>query len=126
MFSKFSKKLNPLSKRYFTNTLNPEFYKSKKVFDLEIKKIFNRNWIPIGYTNELNNNTILAKKFGNVEVFITKTKQGEIKTFYNTCRHRASRLIKNDCNKKLVIPFRIQSLKKLTTTNRTFTIKRQC
>ncbi len=103
MFSKFSKKLNPISKRYFTNTLNPEFYKSKKIFDLEIKKIFNRNWIPIGYTNELNNNTILAKKFGNVEVFITKTKQGEIKTFYNTCRHRASRLIKNDCNKKAII-----------------------
>ena len=103
MFSKNFKTLNLFNKRFFTSTLNPEYYKSKKVFNLEKQKIFNRNWIPIGYTSELNNNTILAKKFGNVEIFITKSKDGEIKTFYNTCRHRASRLIRNDCNKKTII-----------------------
>lgn len=103
MFSKNSKTLNLFNKRFFTNTLNPELYKSKQMFDLEKQKIFNRNWLPIAYTNEFNNYKILVKQFGNTEMFLTKTKTGEIKTFYNTCRHRSSRLFRKNCNKKTII-----------------------
>ena len=81
MFNRITKKCNFFQKRLFTNTLNPEFYKSKEFFDLERKKVFNRNWIQIAYTNELNDNKILCKKFGNIEIIITKTKKNEIKTF---------------------------------------------
>ena len=108
MFNRITKKCNFFQKRLFTNTLNPEFYKSKEFFDLERKKVFNRNWIPIAYTNELNDNKILCKKFGNIEIIITKTKKNEIKTFYNTCRHRASRLIRKDCNiNNIICPYHL-------------------
>ena len=38
MFNRITKKCNFFQKRLFTNTLNPEFYKSKEFFDLERKK----------------------------------------------------------------------------------------
>ena len=89
--------------RYISQTLNPEFYRSKKFFNLEKKQLFNKNWLPIAYTNELDDNKIICKKFGKTEIIVTKTKGNEIKAFYNTCRHRASRLVRNNCNSNIIV-----------------------
>ena len=95
-------------KRLYTGTLNPDYYKSSHIFNLERYKIFNKNWLPIGYTNEFNNSKILCKKFGNTEIIITKTKNDIIKSFYNTCRHRGSRLINKNCNvNNIICPYHL-------------------
>jgi len=104
---RFFNKFN-IGKRFLSSTLNPDYYKCSEFFKYERKKLFNQHWIPIGYTNELVNNKILTKKFGNTELIVTKTKSGEIKTFYNTCRHRASRLVKKNCNiNNIICPYHL-------------------
>ena len=102
-----NKQYNKLfQKRLYTETLNPNYYKSSYFFNLEKYKIFNKNWLPIGYTNEFNNNK--CKTFGNTEIFITKTKNNIIKSFYNICRHRGSRLVNKNCNvNNIICPYHL-------------------
>ena len=77
-------------------SINPMAYYSKDYYETEKLKIFKNGWIPVGYTNELNNNNIIASQIGETPILLTKDNNGKISAFHNVCRHRGCKLIEED------------------------------
>ena len=74
-------------------SLEQRFYTDEDVYELEIERVINRNWILAGHVSEL-------AKPGDFKVFevalesavIVHGKDGTIRAFANVCRHRGSRV----------------------------------
>jgi phenylpropionate dioxygenase-like ring-hydroxylating dioxygenase large terminal subunit len=81
----------------------PFHYQDAGFYKEEQQKIFNRNWLPSAWTSELKHNRVLCRRIYNREVLIVRTKQDEVKAFYNACRHRGARVAKRDGNQKALI-----------------------
>nr|MDJ0814291.1 aromatic ring-hydroxylating dioxygenase subunit alpha [Woeseiaceae bacterium] len=71
--------------------LDQRFYTDPDIYELEIERIINRNWILAGHQSEL-------PEQGDFKVFnvakesaiIVRGSDGELKAFANVCRHRGS------------------------------------
>ena len=74
-------------------TLPQEYFISPDVFAIEQEQIFSRQWILVGHQSQVATpgDYILAEIAGE-SVIIVRDKGGEIRGFYNVCRHRGSRL----------------------------------
>jgi len=73
--------------------LDQRFYTDEDIYELEVERIINRNWILAGHASEL-------REPGDYKVFevaresaiIVRGKDGALKAFANVCRHRGSRV----------------------------------
>ncbi|NIS90429.1 MAG: Rieske 2Fe-2S domain-containing protein [Woeseiaceae bacterium] len=71
--------------------LEQQFYTDPAIYDLEVERIINRNWILAGHESEL-------LEAGDFKVFrvakesaiIVRGSDGELRAFANVCRHRGS------------------------------------
>jgi Rieske 2Fe-2S family protein len=74
-------------------TLPQEYFISPDVFAKEQEQIFSRQWILVGHHSQIAKpgDYILAEIAGE-SVIIVRDKGGDIRGFYNVCRHRGSRL----------------------------------
>lgn len=71
--------------------LDQRFYTDPGIYDLEVERVINRNWILAGHQSEL-------PEPGDFKVFnvakesaiIVRGSNGELKAFANVCRHRGS------------------------------------
>lgn len=64
-----------------------------EIFDLEIKHIFEGNWIFLGHQSQVQNkNDFFTYTMGRQPVFITRNKDNELKCFLNACTHRGALL----------------------------------
>ena len=69
-------------------------YTDQRTFDLERERIFFRVWNFVCHESELPNpgdfiTTIVAGQ----PIIVCRNKDGEIRAFYNTCRHRAAQVV---------------------------------
>ena len=72
-------------------SLEQRFYTDPEIYELEIERIINRNWILAGHVSQL-------PKVGDFRVvnvaresaIIVRGKRGDLKGFANVCRHRGS------------------------------------
>ncbi len=74
-------------------TLPSNWYTRQEVFDLEREHIFMREWMCVGRAEDLaapGDHRILDV-FGE-SVILLRNQQGELRAFYNVCRHRGARL----------------------------------
>jgi phenylpropionate dioxygenase-like ring-hydroxylating dioxygenase large terminal subunit len=70
----------------------------------EMEHLFGNSFVPLGYTAELNGeNNILTRHIYGRDLLICKDKKGEVRVFYNMCRHRGHRLAKTDCKQNTLI-----------------------
>ena len=74
-------------------TLPGRDYHAAEVFELERERVFARSWFYAGRDEGLDE----PGDFVNVDVagesvIVVRTKEGELRGFYNVCRHRGSRL----------------------------------
>jgi len=78
-------------------TLTPLAYTSEEFFKIEKQRVFGKSWVCVGFTDDLRQagDTITAE-IGGQPVFIVKDKHGNLNGFKNVCRHRGSKLIKNN------------------------------
>ena len=75
------------------HALDQRFYTDDDIYELEVERIINRNWILAGHESEL-------PEPGDYKVFnvaresaiIVRGKDGDLKAFANVCRHRGSRV----------------------------------
>jgi glycine betaine catabolism A len=74
-------------------TLPQEYFVSPNVFAEEQEKIFGRQWILIGRASDLAvpGDYFLAE-IGRESIIILRDKSGEIRAFFNVCRHRGARM----------------------------------
>jgi Rieske 2Fe-2S family protein len=82
-------------------TLPSLFYKARSAFTLEKQRIFQREWTCVGRIEDIPTDSgALALDVLGESVLILRDVVGEIRAFYNVCRHRGARLCLNVCDDK--------------------------
>lgn len=72
-------------------------FTDQELFDLEMKHIFEGNWVYLAHESQLENpGDYYTTTLGRQPVVITRTKEGELQALLNTCSHRGATL----CRKK--------------------------
>ena len=73
------------------HSLDQRFYTDPDIYDLEIEKIVNRNWILAGHASQLPEpGDFKVLNVGRESAIIVRGKGGNLKGFANVCRHRGS------------------------------------
>jgi phenylpropionate dioxygenase-like ring-hydroxylating dioxygenase large terminal subunit len=77
-------------------TLPQQYFISADVFAEEQERIFSRHWVLLGHQSCIVHagDYFIAEVAGE-NLIVVRDKRGEIRGFYNVCRHRGSRLIEN-------------------------------
>ena len=66
-------------------------YMSEEILTQEISQIFSRCWIYVGHSSELKNQGDFQSRIvAGRPVIFCRTQSGEIRCFFNTCRHRGT------------------------------------
>lgn len=70
-----------------------EIFTDEQLFELEMKHIFEGNWVYLAHESQLPNiNDYYSTNIGRQPVFITRNKDGELNAFINACAHRGAQL----------------------------------
>src|SRR5579871_3724898 len=74
-------------------TLPSEWYRSCGFFQLEKERIFCREWLCVARAEELvePGDHIVVDVLGE-SILVVRNREGELRAFYNVCRHRGARL----------------------------------
>lgn len=65
------------------------FYSSPEIFDLEIERIFMKDWICVGRVEQYENpGDYRAMRIANEPILISRAKKGQLHALWNVCRHR--------------------------------------
>jgi len=87
------------SDRNASATLPPACYSDGSMFDLESEAIFHHSWVGLGRTDRWPSaGDYSSMDIAGVPVIIIRNKQGELRGFANSCRHRGSQILKGDGN----------------------------
>ena len=72
-------------------SLDQRFYTDDAVYELELERVINRNWILAGHESELPDpGDFKLFRVAKESAIIVRSKDGTIKAFANVCRHRGS------------------------------------
>ncbi|MCA9540615.1 MAG: aromatic ring-hydroxylating dioxygenase subunit alpha [Myxococcales bacterium] len=84
-------------------SLDPVIYRSEAFHALEMERIWGRAWVCVGYTSQVakTGDTIKGSVAGQ-PMFITRDQQGQLRAFYNVCRHRGSLVVLEDGPRKQI------------------------
>ena len=78
-------------------TLIPHAYTSDEFFELERERVFGRSWVTVGCIDRLREpGDVLVAEVAGRSIFVVRTRAGELRAFYNVCRHRGTRLLQSD------------------------------
>jgi len=71
------------------STLPPDFYRSPEIFDLEVQKVFRRNWHSVGHMAEIPNaGDFFRFDLAGEPLLIVRGKDGVVRALSAVCRHR--------------------------------------
>lgn len=89
-------------------TLPPRYYTSNDIFEEELQRIFYSKWIYVACEADMPKpGDYVTLKLGTRSFFLQRNERGEIKGFYNVCRHRGHELVageKGNC-RRLICPY---------------------
>jgi len=76
-----------------TTTLPQRYFVSSEVFAEEQEKIFSRQWVLAGHQSQIaKSGDFFVPDVAGESLIVTRDRNGEIRGFYNVCRHRGTRL----------------------------------
>ena len=76
--------------------LHRSAFTDEALFELEMKHIFEGNWIYLAHESQIaNNNDYYTTHIGRQPVFIARNRQGELNAFINACSHRGAQLCRH-------------------------------
>ena len=76
--------------------LPQRYFISPDVFAEEQEKIFSKQWVSVGHQSRIAHaGDYFVSKVADESLIVIRDKRGEIRGFYNVCRHRGSRLVEN-------------------------------
>jgi len=77
-------------------SLPQRYFISPEVFAQEQERIFSRQWVLVGHQSAIAQpGDYFISEVADESLIVVRGKRGEIRGFYNVCRHRGSRLIEN-------------------------------
>ena len=75
-------------------TLLPAAYRDEAFADVERDRVWRRSWVCVGYTSQLPEaGDILTADVADQPIMIVRGQDGDLRGFYNVCRHRGCQLI---------------------------------
>src|SRR5205085_8872065 len=78
-------------------SLPQRYFVSPELFEEEQEKIFARHWVLIGHQSEVGKaGDYFVREAAGESLIIARDKSGEVRAFYNVCRHRGTRLCEED------------------------------
>jgi len=84
-------------------------YRDPEFFELEQQAIFRRSWQILCHVSDIPNpGDYHAFEMLGESLFAVRGEDGEVRSFHNVCRHRASRLLdaaKGHCGKRITCPY---------------------
>jgi Rieske 2Fe-2S family protein len=84
-------------------------YCSPEIFQLEKERIFYRSWFCIGREERLPTaGDFLTEEIAGEDILVVRTQEGELRAFYNVCRHRGTKLCEassGHVNRAFVCPY---------------------
>ena len=82
-----------LQTRPRNHSLPGRFYSDPAIFALDMEAIFHRQWLYVGCTCEAEEpGQYFTVSIGESSIVVVRGKDGELRAFFNTCRHRGSRV----------------------------------
>src|SRR5258708_3706402 len=101
--------LNLLRSRQMHYSLPQPFYNDRDMFDLDVAAIFNTRWIFAGMGSEIATpGSYLTLNVGRSSIVVLRDHGGDVRAFFNTCRHRGSKIGLEDqgrVRKHLICPY---------------------
>ncbi|WP_235982168.1 aromatic ring-hydroxylating oxygenase subunit alpha [Novosphingobium aerophilum] len=100
--------LNLIRTRKSGHALPQPFYTDLDFFNLDMELIWYRDWLFAGHNCELpKTGSYFTLQIGSYPVVVLRDKEGEIRAFHNSCRHRGSRICAQEkgTTPKLVCPY---------------------
>ena len=89
-------------------TLEPNYYTSEAHFQNERSGLFMRTWQYAGHVSQIQKpGDYFTYEIARQGLFCIQDAQGELRTFYNVCQHRAHELVHGagNCRKVIVCPY---------------------
>ena len=89
-------------------TLSTEYYLSAEIYELEKQQIFYRTWQYVAHECMLPDpGDYITLKLCDENIFVIRSTDGELRAFYNVCRHRAHELLQGygSVRKLIVCPY---------------------
>jgi len=78
-------------------TLPRRYFTAPEIFTEELERIFARQWICVGHQNQIANpGDYFVRNVAGESLIILRDRSGEIRGFYNLCRHRGTRICENN------------------------------
>ncbi len=76
--------------------LNRAAFTDAELFELEVKHLFEGNWIYLAHESQIpNNNDYFTTTMGRQPIMVTRNKQGELSALINACSHRGATLARH-------------------------------
>lgn len=84
---------------YEASYLPAECYTGQTFFDQEQEHVFARSWVCVGLLDELKpDGRALVRTVAGRSVIISRNAKGILRAFRNSCRHRGTQLLEEDCD----------------------------
>ena len=89
------------------STLSPQCYTDEDFYRREVERVFSRHWQFVGREEQIESSgQYLCHEGPAGSVIVLRDRQGSLRAFANTCRHRGSRLLSGTGRcKRIVCPY---------------------
>ena len=85
-------------------TMPARFYTDPSVYDLEMEKIFFGNWVYVGHVSQFRSpGDYLTASINDQNLFVIRSRSGELRAFYNVCAHRGHELLSGLGSTNLIV-----------------------
>jgi len=93
-----------LSPKHAYRTLSSRYYWSPEIFEKEKTAILYRHWHYAGHISQFAApGDYLTLRIGDEHLIVMRGDDGDLRGFFNVCRHRAHRLLENSGNVKAIV-----------------------
>jgi len=81
-------------------TLIPDAYSSEPFYELEQEKVFATSWVAVGCLSDVKNpGDLIVATVAGQPLVVTRNNAGQLRAFYNVCRHRGAQLVEAGCTR---------------------------
>ncbi len=79
-------------------TMIPEAYTCETFYAIEQERVFGNSWVPVALTSQVRDpGDVCVIEVTGQSIIITRNKAGELRAFYNVCRHRGTLMLDAEC-----------------------------
>ena len=81
-------------------TIIPEAYTSDEFYAIEQERVFANSWVAVALTGHVSQpGDVRIVEVAGQSIILTRNKEGELRAYYNVCRHRGSMMLDKNCTK---------------------------